>query len=124
MRRLLMIIVATVLAFGVDISASMVGQNADFLIQVGTIPLNGVGGRIDHFGFDATRQRLFVAALGNDTVEMLNLSADRVTQEIKGLRAPQGIAFAPESNRPAVANDQDGSVRLYDGTSLRQTAKI
>ena len=112
------------LAFGVDSSASTFGQNADFFIELGAIPLNGVEGRIDHFGFDATRQRLFVAALGNDTVELLDLSADRVTQEIKGLRAPQGIGFAPESNRLAVANDQDGSVRLYDGTTLRQTARI
>jgi DNA-binding beta-propeller fold protein YncE len=124
MRRLPLLIVVTVLSFCVDSSASSVGQNADFFIQGGAIPLNGLEGRIDHFGFDATRQRLFVAALGNDTVEVLDLSADRVTQEIKGLRAPQGIGFAPESNRLAVANDQDGSVRLYDGTSLRQTARI
>src|SRR5262249_4637842 len=124
MRRLPLLIVVTVLAFGVDSPASTFGQNADFFIQLGAIPLNGVEGRIDHFGFDATRQRLFVAALGNDTVEVLDLSADRVTQEIKGLRAPQGIGFAPEFNRLAVANDQDGSVRLYDGTSLQQTASI
>jgi YVTN family beta-propeller protein len=124
MRRLVLIIVATVLAFGVDIPASTAGQNADFLIQVGAIPLNGVGGRIDHFGFDPTRLRLFVAALGNDTVEVLDLSANRVTEEIKGLRAPQGIAFDPESNRLAVANAQDGSVRLFDGTMLQQAAIV
>src|SRR5215472_9859684 len=124
MRRLLLLIVATVLAFGVETPATTVGQNADFLIQLGAIPLNGVEGRIDHFGFDAARQRLFVAALGNDTVEVLDLSAGRVVQDIKNLRAPQGIGFAPESNRLAVANDQDGSVRLFDGTTLRQTARI
>ena len=124
MRRSVMFIVATVLAFGLETPATTVAQQADILIQLGAIPLNGVEGRIDHFGFDATHQRLFVAALGNDTVEVLDLSADSVTQEIKGLRAPQGIGFAPESNRLAVANDQDGSVRLYDGTSLQQTARI
>ena len=37
----------------------------------------------------------------------------KVTQHISNLRAPQGIGFAPESNRLAVANDQDGSCRLY-----------
>jgi hypothetical protein len=34
-----------------------------------TIPLPGVKGRIDHLSFDADNQRLFVAALGNNTVE-------------------------------------------------------
>jgi hypothetical protein len=43
---------------------------------------------------------------------------------IRNLSAPQGIGFAPESNQLAVANDGDGSLRLYDGTSLRQTASV
>ena len=80
MRNSVMFIVATVLAFGVETPATTVGQHADFLIQLGAIPLNGVEGRIDHFGFDAMHQRLFVGALGNDTVEVLDLSAGRLTQ--------------------------------------------
>ena len=55
---------------------------------------------------------------------MVDLATGTVTQHIKNLRAPQGISFSPEFNRLAVANDQDGSVRLYDGTSLRQVARI
>jgi hypothetical protein len=38
-----------------------------------TITLSGVEGRIDHFAFDAAGQRLFVCALGNDTVEVLDV---------------------------------------------------
>ena len=34
-----------------------------------TIPMPGVKGRIDHFAIDTRRERLFVAALGNDTAE-------------------------------------------------------
>jgi DNA-binding beta-propeller fold protein YncE len=94
------------------------------LAQVQTIPLEGVEGRIDHLGLDAKGKRLFVAALGNDTVEVVDLAAGKVTQHIRNLGTPQGIGFAPESNRLAVANDKDGSCRLYDGTSLQQTATI
>jgi DNA-binding beta-propeller fold protein YncE len=57
-------------------------------------------------------------------VEVVDLAAGKVTQHIRNLRAPQGIGFAPESDRLAVANDHDGSCRLYDGTSLQQTATI
>jgi DNA-binding beta-propeller fold protein YncE len=57
-------------------------------------------------------------------VEVVDLVVGKVTQHISNLRAPQGIGFAPESNRLAVANDQDGSCRLYDGMSLQQTATV
>jgi hypothetical protein len=57
------------------------------LFQVKTIPLEGVEGRIDHLGLDAKGRRLFVAALGNDTVEVVDLAAGKVTQHITNLRA-------------------------------------
>src|SRR5215471_7205150 len=36
------------------------------------IPLPGVYGRIDHYGWDGKRANLIVSALGNDTVEIVN----------------------------------------------------
>src|SRR5229473_878991 len=123
-RRLFLFGVAMILAFGGDPCAESPGQSSNLLTQVQTIPLDGVAGRIDHFGVDAKGRRLFVSALGNDTVEVVDLAAGKVTQHIRNLRAPQGVGFAPESNRLAVANDQDGSCRLYDGTSLQQTVTI
>jgi DNA-binding beta-propeller fold protein YncE len=116
--QLFLLVVAT-LAFRCSAYAQRPGDSSNLLTQVAMIPLDGVKGRIDHFGLDAKGKRLFVAALGNNTVEIVEL-----TQHIGNLRAPQGIGFAPESNRLAVANDQDGSCRLYDGTSLQQTATI
>jgi DNA-binding beta-propeller fold protein YncE len=124
MRGLVVLVVATMLAFDCNTLAQNAGQGSELLIPVRTIPLEGVEGRIDHFGLDTKRKRLFVAALGNDSVEVVDLAAGKVTQHIKSLRVPQGVGFAPESNRLAVANDGDGSCRLYDGTSLRQTAAI
>jgi hypothetical protein len=122
-RQLFLFVAAMMLTFGGDTYAESC-QGSNLLTQVQTIPLDGVEGRIDHFGLDAKGKRLFVSALGNDTVEVVDLAAGKVTQHIRNLRAPQGIGFAPESNRLAVANDQDGSCRLYDGTSLQQTAII
>jgi DNA-binding beta-propeller fold protein YncE len=123
-RPLFLFVVAAMLAFGGDTYAENSNQSSDMLTQVQTIPLGGVNGRIDHFGLDAKGERLFVSALGQDTVEVVDLTAGKVTQHIRNLRAPQGIGFAPDSNRLAIANDQDGSFRLYDGTSLQQTSTI
>jgi YVTN family beta-propeller protein len=97
---------------------------ATLLAQTGTVPLAGMTGRIDHFGLDAKTGRLFMAALGNDSVEVIDLKSRKVIDHIKGLQAPQGIAFGPESNRLAIANDKDGSCRLYDATSLKQVASV
>ena len=89
-----------------------------------TIPLPGVSGRIDHFGFDAGGGRLFVAALGNNTVEVIDLKQGRVVHSISGLAEPQGTCFVAEFNRLFVASGGDGTLRLFDGTSLEQTKSL
>jgi hypothetical protein len=118
------LLAAIMLALCSNMYAENPGQSSHLFTQLDTIPLDGVEGRIDHFGIDVKGNRLFVAALGNDTVEVVDLVAGNVTNHIKSLRAPQGIGFAPESNLLAVASDKDGSFRLYDGTSLQQSATI
>jgi hypothetical protein len=49
-----------------------------------------VEGRFDHLALDLPGQRLFLAALGNNTLEVLDLKDGRVAQSIKGVREPQG----------------------------------
>ena len=44
------------------------------------------GGRIDHFCADVRGQRLFIAALQNGTVEVLDIRKGEQSAEIKGLR--------------------------------------
>ena len=88
-----------------------------------TIPLPNVNGRIDHFSVDIPGKRLFVAALGNNTVEVVDLSAAKVVHTIRGLKEPQGLFYWPENNRLYAANAQDGRVRVYDGRSFAQIAE-
>lgn len=84
-----------------------------------TIPLEKVEGRIDHLTADVAGQRLFVAALENNTVEVLDLKAGRRLQSLPGFAEPQGIAFVPELDRIFVANGQDGTCRILDGQSFK-----
>ncbi len=94
-RQLFLFVVATMLAFCHDTYAESPGQSSNLLTQVETIPLDGVEGRIDHFGLDAKGKRLFVSALGNDTVEVVNLAAGKVTQQIRSLRVISSIGHGP-----------------------------
>jgi hypothetical protein len=89
---------------------------------VHTIPLPNVEGRIDHLGVDTQGQRLFVAALGNNTLEVLDLRANKWISRISGLKEPQGIFFVPGENKLFVANGDDGSLRIFDGTSYKPLA--
>lgn len=88
------------------------------LILERTIALPQVVGRIDHLAYDAKRGRVFVAELGNGSVEGVDLATGRVVARIGGLKEPQGLAFLPERDELAVASGGDGSVRFYRGADL------
>jgi DNA-binding beta-propeller fold protein YncE len=87
------------------------------------IPVPSVAGRIDHFSADAKRKRLFVSALGNNSLEVIDVFAGRVVYSIKGLAQPQGPLYVPAVDKLYVANAEDGKVRVYDGATytLRKT---
>jgi DNA-binding beta-propeller fold protein YncE len=87
-----------------------------------TIPLPGVEGRIDHFDFDSTRERLFVCALGNNTVEVIDLRQGRRVHTISGLGAPQGVAYV--SGHLFVANDSGGVCDIYDDKDFQLLGKV
>src|SRR5256886_16952672 len=81
------------------------------LLLVQEIPLPNVGGRIDHFTFDAKRKRGIGAALGNNTVEVGDTLAGRDIHSITGAAGPQGGGDAGGLLRPFVRNGTRGKVR-------------
>jgi DNA-binding beta-propeller fold protein YncE len=89
------------------------------LEQVQSIELSNVVGRIDHMALDSQAGRLFVAALGNNTLEVIDLKAGKVTDELKGLKEPQGVVYVPEDNKLLVTNGDGDSVDIYDAQSLK-----
>ncbi len=114
-------IVATAIVVAAAIQPAP-GQEALRLVQ--TIDLPRVEGRIDHLAIDTGAQRLYVAALGNDTVEVVDLKAGSVLKSLSGFRAPQGIAVAPESKLVAVANGEGEGVQLLDGGDYAPRASV
>jgi DNA-binding beta-propeller fold protein YncE len=82
------------------------------------IVLPGVEGRIDHLSVDVLHGRLFVSALGNNTLEIIDIEQGQRVGEITGLKAPQGVFYEPTNNRIFVANDGDGTLQSFDGNSL------
>jgi DNA-binding beta-propeller fold protein YncE len=89
-----------------------------------TISMPDVQGRIDHMFFDAQSGRLFVAALGNNTVEVIDVRQGKRVHTISGLHEPQGILYLPAPNRLYAANGEDGTLRIFDGTSYKPVSSI
>jgi DNA-binding beta-propeller fold protein YncE len=91
------------------------------LTLAATIELPRVEGRIDHLSFDAASQRLFVAALGNNTVEVVDLRTNTVAKSVQGFHEPQGLQVVPPAKSVAVANGQPGNLQWLDATSYQLT---
>src|SRR5260370_25104474 len=102
----------TLLACSILIGSANAQDATAPLTREKTIPLEKVEGRIDHLAADIAGQRLFVAAIGNNTVEVLDLKAGKTLRSLPGFAEPQGIVYAPEFDKLFVANGQDGTSRI------------
>jgi hypothetical protein len=83
-----------------------------------SVLLSGVEGRIDHLAVDMPDQRVFLAALGNGTVEAVDFRQGQRAGQIKGLKEPQGLLYLERNNTLYVATGGDGMVRSYVARTL------
>jgi len=95
------------------------GQESQVLLLHSRIPLTNVKGRIDHFSVDVKGQRLFVAAVANHSLEVIDLQSGKQVHTITGLAEPQGVFYDASNYRLYVACALDGTTKVYDGTTFR-----
>jgi DNA-binding beta-propeller fold protein YncE len=120
MKRVTMLVALV----GMLLTAASRAQDPPPLVLEAKIPLGAVAGRIDHFAFDADRQLLFVAELGNNSVGIVDLKERKVLRRLTGLSEPQGVAYHPATSTLHVANAGDGSVRLFQGPDFTAAGRI
>lgn len=120
-----------VLAIALSLAVLALAQNSSKalpyqpLVLTATIPLPGVHGRIDHFAFDSAEPgRLFLAALGNDSLQVINLTGGARVHTITGLGHPQGVVFASGLNKIFVASRDHQKLYIYDGVTYGLIATI
>ena len=88
------------------------------------IPVPNVAGRIDHFTAFPKRRLLIFAALGNNSMEILNTFQGKVVQSVKGLNEPQGVLYVPGLDKIFVANAGSGEVKVYDGKTYAARPRV
>jgi DNA-binding beta-propeller fold protein YncE len=89
-----------------------------------TIPLPGVAGKFDHFAVDLAGNRLFAAATGNHSVEVIDLKTAKVEQSISGLGKPHGLVWTEATGSLYVADGSLAELRVYRGKPLTLAGSI
>jgi DNA-binding beta-propeller fold protein YncE len=118
--------VAASLAISLGVSgtfAAMAAESEPLTLQA-KIPLGDVKGRIDHLAIDHTRQRLFVAELGNNSLSVVDLKGQKVLHRFAGLDEPQGAAYVSAVDYIFVSNGGDGSLRVFSGSDFSPIGRV
>jgi len=89
------------------------------LVLKTTVPLPSVTGRIDHFSADLAGHRIFMSALGNHSVEVIDALTSRLLKSIPDFDEPQGVLFDSASKRVFVASAGDGTIKILDATAFQ-----
>ena len=116
--------ILAMLACALPLGVGNAAQDEPVLVLEATIPLDGVSGRIDHMALDPGRGRLLVAALGNGTVEAIDIASRRVMHRIAGLKDPQGVGYAAATDEIVVASAGDGTVRFFRAEDYAPAGRI
>jgi hypothetical protein len=83
-----------------------------------------VRGRIDHMDVNLKNQVVYVAALGNNSIEVVDLRGGKLIHSIKDLDEPQGVAYIPQTDEILVANGGNGDCYFYNARNFEKTGVI
>lgn len=89
-----------------------------------TISLPGVRGRIDHMDVNLKDRVVYVAALGNNTVEAVDIETGKVVHSITGMDEPQGVGYIPQHNELFIANGGTGDCYFYNAATFARTGSV
>jgi DNA-binding beta-propeller fold protein YncE len=95
-----------------------------YLQRSGTIPMPGVRGRIDHLDVNLKDGLVYVAALGNNTIEVADITNGKIIHHITGLNEPQGVCYIPATKEIMVANGGNGDCYFFNSTTWQKTATL
>jgi len=117
-------VIGGVLNFNCHSQPANTHTEKDKLVLRSRIILPGVSGRMDHIAYDSANQLAFVAALGNNTVEVVNLKTEKVVHTIPGLHEPQGIVYIQSLKKIVVANGDNGDCIFFDATTYAPVGTV
>lgn len=94
------------------------------LKQVQDLPLQGGATRLDYQTFDPAAKRLYIAHLGDGTVEAVDLDRQAVAGTIMGTASVHGVTAAPDRDLLLAAASGTNEVALIDTNTLKETGRV
>ena len=104
--------------------AGPICHGAPILQETARIALPEVKGRIDHLAADIDGRRVFVAALGNGTVEVIDVDAEKAVHSLTGFREPQGVLVIPGAARLVITDGQADHATVVDTAKLAPVGEV
>jgi hypothetical protein len=98
-------------------------QTSPLLLQR-TIALPAGTAKFDHFAIDLEANRLFIAATGNHSIEVLDLNTGKVSETLTGLGKPHGLAWLADSHTLYASDGTQSDLKIFAGSPLRQVKSI
>jgi DNA-binding beta-propeller fold protein YncE len=89
-----------------------------------TIALPAGISKFDHFAVDLAANRLFIAATADHSVEIMELTAGRVSGSLTGVGKPHGLAWVPATGRLYAADGTQGDLKIFAGSPLNQAQSV
>ncbi|MBD0376375.1 MAG: YncE family protein, partial [Flavisolibacter sp.] len=81
-------------------------------------------GRIDHMDVNLKARIIYMAALGNNTLEVIDIANGKLLHSISGLDEPQGVGYIPQHNEIIVANGGNGDCYFYSAATFEKVATV
>jgi DNA-binding beta-propeller fold protein YncE len=88
------------------------------------IPLPGHASRFDYQWVDAEHRRLYIAHLGDSSLVVFDLDAQRVIQEIPRLPSVHGVVAAPEQHLVLATATAEKTLALIDDQTWQVKARV
>jgi WD40 repeat protein len=96
----------------------------EHLVLEQTTLLPNVQGRIDHLDVNCKEQLVYIAALGNNSVEVVDIRNGKHIHSIAGVDEPQGVAYVPQHNEIFVSNGGDGKCYFFNAGTFQRTGIV
>lgn len=94
------------------------------LTQVQDIALPGGSNRLDYQALDPGAKRLYIAHLGDGTVQAVDLDTGTVAGTVPGVSSVHGVTVAPERHLLLAAASGTNDVAIIDTGSLAVTGRV
>jgi hypothetical protein len=115
MTTLLAISLISIAGLAIHTSA----QEKQALKLVQTITLPGITGRLDHMAVDLENKRLFVAAVANNSLEVVDLTDGKIIKSLSGFSDTQDALFLGGDFNKLYVSSLDGHLRVFQGETFR-----